>query len=274
MNIKENVSMAFTSIKSNKLRSLLTMLGIIIGISSVITITTIGNSISHTLSKTFNELGINTYYVYVDIRDDSNIEEILDEDNMITNEMIQELISSYPNEFEIIQYEDYGIATTIDSNNKVKIVGSSDGYFDSNKIEITNGRKISQNDNLDSKYTIVVSDIFAKNYFGVIDNSILGKTISVSTSDGKIIDFSIVGIYEYSELIQGKLKDNMTPAYVPYNTMKKVENVSNVYFESCNILWNTDFLETKINDDINDFFQNSIVRMIRGKYTCRMKRTI
>ena len=44
----ENIKEAITSIFSNKMRSVLTMLGIIIGISAVITITTIGNSIQTT----------------------------------------------------------------------------------------------------------------------------------------------------------------------------------------------------------------------------------
>lgn len=40
MNITESIRLSFESLKSNKLRSFLTMLGIIIGISAVITITT------------------------------------------------------------------------------------------------------------------------------------------------------------------------------------------------------------------------------------------
>ena len=48
----ENIKEAITSIFSNKMRSVLTMLGIIIGISAVITITTIGNSIQTTLTFT------------------------------------------------------------------------------------------------------------------------------------------------------------------------------------------------------------------------------
>ena len=45
----ENIKEAIISILSNKMRSLLTMLGIIIGISSVIIITTIGGSIQLSL---------------------------------------------------------------------------------------------------------------------------------------------------------------------------------------------------------------------------------
>ena len=53
----EYIKEAITSIFSNKMRSVLTMLGIIIGISAVITITTIGNSIQTTLPSTLNSLG-------------------------------------------------------------------------------------------------------------------------------------------------------------------------------------------------------------------------
>ena len=51
MFIKENILLAISSIKSNKLRSLLTMLGIIIGISSVIGIVSIGSAITASVSN-------------------------------------------------------------------------------------------------------------------------------------------------------------------------------------------------------------------------------
>ena len=64
----ENIKEAIISILSNKMRSLLTMLGIIIGISSVIIITTIGGSIQSTLTATMNSLGGNTVSGYVEAR--------------------------------------------------------------------------------------------------------------------------------------------------------------------------------------------------------------
>lgn len=44
MNLVENIRLAFESLRVNRMRAFLTMLGIIIGISAVITITTIGSS--------------------------------------------------------------------------------------------------------------------------------------------------------------------------------------------------------------------------------------
>ena len=62
----ENIKEALRNISSNRMRSLLTMLGIIIGITAVITITTIGASIKSTLNATFNSITGKTLEVYVD----------------------------------------------------------------------------------------------------------------------------------------------------------------------------------------------------------------
>ena len=95
----ENIKEAITSIFSNKMRSILTMLGIIIGISAVITITTIGNSIQTTLTSTLNSLGGNTVQAYVDARypeDDADWDTWeypeMKTSDFVTQEMIDELV--------------------------------------------------------------------------------------------------------------------------------------------------------------------------------------
>ena len=95
----ENIKEAITSIFSNKMRSVLTMLGIIIGISAVITITTIGNSIQTTLISTLNSLGGNTVQAYVDARypeDDADWDTWeypeMKTSDFVTQEMIDELV--------------------------------------------------------------------------------------------------------------------------------------------------------------------------------------
>ena len=69
MSIFESIKMAFSSIASNKMRSLLTMLGIIIGISAVITITTLGSTLRSTVKGAMDSLGMNLFYVYLIERD-------------------------------------------------------------------------------------------------------------------------------------------------------------------------------------------------------------
>ena len=61
----ENIILAITGLLSNKMRALLTMLGIIIGIGSVIAIMTVGDSLTLTVSQNMQELGANDVYVVV-----------------------------------------------------------------------------------------------------------------------------------------------------------------------------------------------------------------
>jgi putative ABC transport system permease protein len=61
----ENIKIAFQSILSNKMRSLLTMLGIIIGISSVISIVSIGDSMKGVMDDIYKDFGKNRAILYV-----------------------------------------------------------------------------------------------------------------------------------------------------------------------------------------------------------------
>ena len=58
----ENIMLALSSLRSNKMRTILTMLGIIIGIGSVICIDTLGNSLTKTVTDTMESSGGNTIY--------------------------------------------------------------------------------------------------------------------------------------------------------------------------------------------------------------------
>src|SRR5215510_7321794 len=70
MNLFESFRVAWTALRANKLRSLLTMLGIIIGVGSVIGMLAIGAGLRQFLDKQFNGLGVGTFYVapFVDSR--------------------------------------------------------------------------------------------------------------------------------------------------------------------------------------------------------------
>ena len=62
----ENIGAALAGIKANKLRSFLTMLGIMIGIAAIIAITMAGNGVSQYISNQMNSIGANKMEFYVD----------------------------------------------------------------------------------------------------------------------------------------------------------------------------------------------------------------
>jgi putative ABC transport system permease protein len=59
----ENIQLAIASLFSNKMRALLTMLGIIIGIAAVIAILTVGNSLTTYMSQMMQSMGSNDIFV-------------------------------------------------------------------------------------------------------------------------------------------------------------------------------------------------------------------
>ena len=65
MLIIENIRMAVGSLRAGKMRALLTMLGIIIGIGSVIAIMTVSSSLTTSIADSFQEMGANNITVGV-----------------------------------------------------------------------------------------------------------------------------------------------------------------------------------------------------------------
>ena len=71
----ENLKMALSALVANKLRSFLTMLGIIIGIGSVIAITAIGDTVRKMVSSIYENVGATQAFVYPNIQEDGGARE-------------------------------------------------------------------------------------------------------------------------------------------------------------------------------------------------------
>ena len=273
MGFLESIRLAFSSLSANKMRSLLTMLGIIIGISAVITITTIGNSIQQTLKNTFNQINMNYFYVMLNSKpydENSGMTEeeyydtmYISEEDMFTNDMFSRLLEKYPNQYKIAMSEQYASGEAINSRNeyiKTSITGATDGYLEQGKIEIIDSRNITQRDNTEKKNTAVVSDIFVKQYFGNGENPI-GKQITFSINNAETQDFTIVGVYEYSEAKMGKFPagskdiDKVTPVFIPLDTVYKFKGISNPTYDYAIILWNTDYSTALAEENLRNFFE-------------------
>ena len=84
MTFFECIKMAFSSMRMNKMRSFLTMLGIIIGISSVITISTIGTTLKKTVSDSVLGTGATTIDLQVMLKDNNSNYTRITKKDMIT----------------------------------------------------------------------------------------------------------------------------------------------------------------------------------------------
>lgn len=237
MHLFECIRLAFRNIGVNKLRSALTMLGIIIGISAVITITTIGNSLKLTIAHTMKDLGgAGLIYGYLNVEPpefetDAEWEAYewpeMTEDDYITEEMLADYKDAFHDDVKAILINEYYSGGKIEDGDtyaNCDVQGISGGYLEASKLTILKGRDISDLDNSKCKYTAVVSDIFAENLFG--DENPIGKQIDVPLNENSF-PFTIVGVYEYNVRLLGKFdpsipeKERSTPVFVPLSTANK-----------------------------------------------------
>ncbi len=234
----ENVRLAFASLKSNKMRSILTMLGIIIGICAVITITTLGTSLKKTLANSFNKLGGQTFSVEYRFKrgssddDDGYSYRDMTEDDYITENMLDELEEKYPGRFLVCKSNTCGTGNvTNKKGNKlnVRIDGVSEGGMKSDSlIKMLSGRTITEEDDKLYKHAIVVSEVFVKQYFGSENANAIGCDISIDVNGACDSDFTIVGIFQYPKILEkyqqstANFMDRFTPVYIPYNTANKL----------------------------------------------------
>lgn len=247
----ENIKEAVTNIFSNKMRSILTMLGIIIGISSVITITTIGGSIQSTLTSTLNSLGGNTVSVYVEARYPETEEEWatwvypdMQAEDYVSQEMVDGLVEAYPDEMKGIAAQNYlGSGQVKESDDvyaNVSIDGITPEYLDYMKLELYAGRNLTAADNKGQKRVCVIADTMAKTYFG--EKNPIGETLTVTTSDGSIYDFVVVGIYVYNQALFGKIdtsvpeKDRVTAMLIPLQTSFKLQGSDQTGYNYFNMI--------------------------------------
>ena len=264
----ENIKEAITSIFSNKMRSVLTMLGIIIGISAVITITTIGSSIQSTLTSTLNSLGGNTISAYLSPRypeddnwDDWEAPEMEDSD-YVTQEMIDELIETYPDEVSGIAASSYfadgQFKKSADLYANVSVQGVTPENLEYVKLTMRAGRNLTAKDNSGKKNVCLIADTMAERYFEGEDP--IGEQISFTASDGTSYDFTVVGVYEYNAALFGKIdtsipeKDRSTQVFIPLQTCFKLQGSEQTGYDYFNILLQPLADINQATEDITAFF--------------------
>ncbi|WP_343249937.1 ABC transporter permease [Diplocloster hominis] len=248
MLVLENLKLAVMGLVTNKMRAFLTMLGIIIGIASVIAIVTVGNSLTTSITESMQSMGANNITVGLqqkseetevsesgmEFRGPGRQKEPADED-LITDEMLKELQAEYSAEIEAVSLtESAGSGTAKDGDKyaNVSITGVNDGYFKTDELTLLSGRMFLDVDHEKGKSVAIVSDKLVNNMFDGNNQAALGSTIDVNLGS-RYYTYTIVGVYEYTESSFGfsssSEEDITTTLYLPLETAKNQNHSSDGY---------------------------------------------
>ncbi len=243
----EIIIVALNSLKANKLRSLLTVLGIIVGIFSIITISTVVSMLQNSIEEGVAQLGQTTFQIqkYPAMMDRGDRAKYRNRKDLTIDQYF-ELRDKLEGEAEAVGAEQWDGGKLFKYENKetnpnVSLVGATPEAFPNNKWVADEGRSFNYNDVNRYEKVIVLGASLAKNLFDEMDP--VGQEVKVDNHKLRVI-----GVLEKQAASFGQDKDNF--AAIPITTF---QSFYGKYNESVNIT-----VSSFSKEDYEDVIEKSI----------------
>ncbi|MDY7012124.1 MAG: ABC transporter permease [Cyanobacteriota bacterium] len=209
MNFLESIKMASATLVNNKLRSALTMLGIVIGNSSVIAMVGIGQGAQRLAAEQFEALGANVLFVVPGSREER--ETTFDLPKTLVLSDAEAIASQVPTVAEVApQISLSQVISYRDRNTSKIVIGTTPEFLPVRSFEVAKGRFISDLDLQRNNRIAVLGSEITEKFFG--QENPIGQRIRI-----KNISFEIVGVMESKGSFLGSNQDDTV--FVPLTTM-------------------------------------------------------
>lgn len=253
--IFQSMKMAWHAVVSNKLRSFLTMLGIIIGVVALIVLVSIANGATSSVTDQISSMG--SSYLTVTITDDKG------------NPLRLKELSDFcePEEVDEVAPVSWTSVTakTSYSNGTMTLTGTTGSYADIQGLEFFSGRFLKQTDIDNNSYVVVITKDTATELLGRVDA--VGESIKLN---GK--SFLVVGVLSDStSLTQGAAVTSSSDSddsdsssssvqlegYIPFSTMTRLAD---------NVLDVTMFYASGTDEDSLEPAENALTELLMERF--------
>ena len=277
--------MALASVKSNKMRSALTMLGIIIGIAAVIAIETVGNSMTGSVTDSMAGMGASNISVSVVQKSASDtsgtaqgvtLRRFMDskpsDADLITDAMMQDFLDAFSGKVDHIELTQqvgsgtvakYGDPTTTIT---ATVSGANAATLENRDTDsqILYGRWLDDEKDAGRKVACV-SEKFVEQAIGGTAQDAIGKAVTL-TINKDLYTFYIEGVYRYTEdsyssMFSGTDDDSIqTDFYIPLDVAKSIAGAGAGYQSITVVADGTAVNVTSFVDTVGDFFASYYTR--------------
>ena len=240
--IKETFKQAIQNVWSNKVRTFLTMLGIIIGVMAVIVIVGLGNGMTHMMQDFYSDMGSDILAVNIMTASTRTVE-VSDVYNIINQK------PEYYKGLSPIASVGDTLRVAGEKYRRTYISGVNEDYTTINNYKVAKGRGIQYTDLIDNKNICVIGDYVDRKIFG---GNGLGSTLKVGASE-----YRIVGVLEGRSKPASQYEGgNDDVVLIPYTTLMSVNNTSSVS-EYYVVLQDADH-----SDAAQEYLQKSIKKLV------------
>ena len=250
----EYIKIALMNIKSNKGRSILTMLGIIIGISSVIMIISVGNGIKNRVNGELNDMAGGQLYLMVDSSKNKSNIEFTESDFDAIMTKVDHVKGVTP------AYQMSGTVAGRKGNFDSYVTGGNHFLEFSSSDKIIKGRYFTEDEYYSARKVCIITEKSANKLFGTTD--VIGMNLEVTMYNASQ-ELEIVGIREdSSSALMGMMGyGDILQVEMPITVMGSAYGFYVDGFESCYIIGDSATYSTQI-------AQESI-KLMEGRFNVR-----
>ncbi|MBI5657083.1 MAG: ABC transporter permease [Geobacter sp.] len=211
MDMLQTLKIALRALRTNKMRSFLTMLGIIIGIAAVIAMMAVGAGASHVIAQQIASIGSNIILVIPGSTTSGGIRVGSGSTQTLTSDDVKAIIAECPS----VEFAAPSVRTTSqviygNMNWSTVVMGTTPELFDIREWGVVNGRSIGQQDVDGAAKVCLLGQTVAENLFGEEDP--VGKIVRI-----KKVPFTVIGVLERKgQSPQGQDQDDSI--FVPLKT--------------------------------------------------------
>lgn len=217
MILLELFKQAFDSLRANKLRSFLTMLGIVMGVFSVIAIMALGNATESYITSEFEKIGANTFTIYNKGND-------ITKNEWLTLDDIDIIVENIPEVKNITTNSQWSGQIRIGTQTRTALIsGVTFQYKNFAVMEMAVGRFINNFDDTARARVVVVDETFAKRYFNTVD--VTGEIINMKIGQHNL-KVKIVGVVAVEDNMLTDFAGDQIPAmvFMPIRTIHSITN--------------------------------------------------
>ena len=247
---RENVKIALGSIRTQLLRTILTVIIIAIGIMALVAVLTVVSAFEYNLTSTFASMGSNTFNI-------NQYQNTLHEDGGNDVEKINPIISypeakafkekySYPMTQTSLSFTATGAAEVKFENQKtdpeITVLGIDDYYLTNSGLELTDGRNFNPFDISNNVYSCIVGSDFATK--GLLkDVNPIGKTLSIRGAK-----FKVIGVLKEKGSTFGNSRD--LRVMIPIQVARSLFSQPNINYSLSIMIQKAELLDAAVDNAI------------------------
>lgn len=199
--------MALRSIRSNKMRAALTMLGIIIGVMALVVLVSLVSGATSTVTDAVASLG--NSLITATISDDKG--------KPVTLDTLDQWMAEEPALGKIAPYaSDTLVGRHGGESGSVMVYGTNSAYYELEAMQLSMGRWLNAADVANNSYVCVINETAAEELIGYTD--CVGQTLTLGGAE-----FSVIGVLQEDEdSLMNVLTSGTMAAYLPYTTLVRL----------------------------------------------------